>query len=91
MIGKQLLNRLLFADDLVIIVPSHKALQRLVNICYHTGVALDIKFNENKTMCMVIRAKELTNFDFLPIMLNGKPLEFCKSIKYQGHVITETL
>ena len=91
MIGKQLLNHLFFADDLVIIAPSHKALQRLVNICYQIGVALDIKFNENKTMCMVIRAKEFTNFDFLPILLNGKPLKFCKSIKYLGHVITDTL
>ena len=29
--------------------------------------------------------------DFLPILLNGKPLKFCKSIKYLGHVITDTL
>ena len=29
-------------------------------------------------------------FDFLPIMLNGKPLKLCKSIKYLGYVITDT-
>ena len=75
----------------MIIAPLHKALQKLVNVCYKIGVTLDIKFNETKTMYMVIRAKEFTNFDFLPIMLNGKLLKFCKSIKYLGHVITDTL
>ena len=91
MIGKQLLNHLFFADDLVSIAPLHKALQNFVNICYQIGVALDIKFNVTKTMCIVIRAKEFINFESLLIMLNGKPLKLCKSQKYLSHVITDTL
>ena len=45
---------------------------KLSNICYETGVALDIKFNEINNMRMVIHVEKFINFDFLPIMLNGQ-------------------
>ena len=45
-----------------------------MNICYQIEMTLHIRFNKTKTMCMIIRVKEYTNFDFLPIMLNGKQL-----------------
>lgn len=91
MIGRQLLNHLFFADDLVIIAPSHKALQKLVNVCNHIGIELDIKFNELKTMCMVFRVKNYISFVFEPILLNGKPLKYCESFRYLGHVINDKL
>ena len=64
------------ADDLVIVAPLHKALQILVNIYYQIGVTLDIKFNATKTICMVIRATEFTNFDILRNLLNENRLNF---------------
>lgn len=91
MVGRQLLNHLFFADDLVIIAPSLKALQKLVDTCNCTGMELDIKFNELKTMCMVFRVRKYNNYDFEPIMLNGKPLQYCKSFRYLGHIVNDNL
>ena len=48
MVGKLIINHLYDADDLVLISPSHKGLQKLVNVCNEKGIELDIKFNEKK-------------------------------------------
>ena len=31
------------------------------------------------------------NYDFEPILLNGDPLQYCKSLKYRGHITDELL
>ena len=52
-IGKIIENRLYYADDLILVYPSHKGLQKLLNIC--NGLKLHIKFNETKTECIVFK------------------------------------
>ena len=51
-VGAVMINHLMYADDLVIISPSAKCVQRRVDICAVYGQNRDILFNQDKTVCM---------------------------------------
>ena len=55
--GGIMLNHLMYADDLVLLSPSAKGLQRLVGICAACGDIHDIKCNHAKTVCMYLPSK----------------------------------
>ena len=48
-LGKIIVNHLAYADDLVILSPSAKGLQQLLNICSEYGEEHDIMFNHKGT------------------------------------------
>ena len=50
--GGRMINHLMYADDLVMLSPSAKGLQRLVDICAAYGDIYDIKCNHATTVCM---------------------------------------
>jgi len=52
-IGSVLINVLAYADDLVLIAPSWKALQLLLDILDIQAAAIDIHCNSDKTVCMM--------------------------------------
>ena len=45
-------NHLVYADDTVLLAPSPKGLQMLIDICVAFGIENDIVYNEEKTKCM---------------------------------------
>ena len=49
-----MINHLMYADGLVILSPSVKGLQGLLDICHVYGQNHDILFNHDKTVCMYI-------------------------------------
>ena len=51
-IGVVIVNHITYADDLVIISPSAKGLQRLLDTCAGYGQTHGIIFNDDKTVCM---------------------------------------
>ena len=53
----QILNHLMYADDNVLLAPSLKGLQKLLNITYSYGTAHGIMFNKLKTVCMLVKGK----------------------------------
>ena len=57
--GGRMINHLMYADDLVILSPSAKGLQRLVDICAAYGDIHDITFNHAKTACMYSIERQL--------------------------------
>ena len=50
--GGRMINHLMYADDLVILSPSAKGLQRLVDICAAYGDIHDITFNITPMLCV---------------------------------------
>ena len=48
-------QRGLYADDTVLLAPSPKALQMLIDICVPFGIENDIVYNEEKTKCMCVK------------------------------------
>jgi hypothetical protein len=51
----RILNNRMYADDIVLIAPSLKGLQKLVNTCFKYGSSHNIIFNKNKTVMMHIK------------------------------------
>ena len=88
-LGPTLINHVLYADDLVLISPSHKALQLLVNICENYGIRNDVVFSTEKTKCMIFSKRLIQNYH--PINLNGQNVEFVRSITYLGVLIRDDL
>ena len=64
-----MVNHLAYADDLVILNPSAKCLQKLLNMCSEYGEEHDIVFNHTKTECMYFPVK-------CRVLIN-KPKVFC--------------
>ena len=58
------INDLMYADDLVLIAPSVRALQVLLRYCDNFAKDNDVKYNAKKTVCMFVRPKELKS-DFV--------------------------
>ena len=56
-LGKIMVNHLAYADDLVILSPSAKGLQKLLNICSEYGEEHDIMFNHQKRNVCIFQSK----------------------------------
>ena len=85
-----MLNHLMYADDLVLLSPSAKGLQRLVDmICAAYGDIHDIKFNHAKTVCMYLPSKGNCTLNSPLISLNLQKLSFVPKFKYLGSFITQ--
>ena len=87
-IGGVMVNRIMYADDLVVISPSVKGLQRLLDVCAVYGQTHDILFNDDKTVCMFMPAKSSVYINTPALFLNGRRLTFKVKYKYLGTLIT---
>ena len=66
------MNHLMYADDLVLIAPSVRALQVLLSYCDSFAKDNDVKYNAKKTVCMFVRPKELKSHYLL--LKNGRDI-----------------
>ena len=86
-----MINHLMYADDLVILIPSAKGLQRLEDICAAYGDIHDITFNHTKTVCMYLPSKGNCRHTLNPplISLNLQKMYFVPKFKYLDSFITQ--
>ena len=89
-VGGVMTNHLMYADDWVIISPSVKGLQCLLDICDVYGQNHDIYlyFNHDKTVCMYMPSGNCYYLNTLVIILNGIQLAFVRTYTYLGTVVT---
>jgi len=81
-------NHLMYADDLVLLAPSARALQTLLKICDMFADVNDVTYNTTKTVCMFIKPKDMKN-NCMPMMkLSGNVLKCVTSHKYLGVLIS---
>ena len=81
-LGKTMVNHLAYADDLVILSPSVKGLQKLLNICSEYGEEHDIMFNHKKTECMYFPVKGRALINIPKVFLNAHLLRWVTKYKY---------
>ena len=84
------MNHLLYADDLVLLAPSPKALQRLIDNCCEFGEANDISFNAAKSALMVFKSTR-TKTRTPTLYINGNELQEVNQYKYLGYCINDKL
>ena len=59
-VGRVNVNHAMYADDLALIAPSTKGLQRLIDICVDYGSQHDVIFNAKKSAVMNFCSKALS-------------------------------
>ena len=87
--GENVINHLMYADDIVLLSPSAKGMQRLLDNAYAYGCDYDILFNSKKSQLMIFDTMKL-GYD-RHIILGEAPLTVTNSYKYLGHIITDNL
>ena len=84
-VGGTVVNRMLYADDIVLCGPSAKGLQKLLVISHTYGCNHDLEFNTSKSSVMYSRkagnAQSMT--------IDGKTLNVFTSFPYLGHIICD--
>ena len=70
---------------MVLLAPSAKALQSLLNVCSVYARDYGIIFNPLKNVCMIFRPRLLSNTDAENFKLGDTPLKFDKEVVYLGH------
>ena len=88
--GNILINHLSYADDMVLVAPSARGLQKLINICSMFASVNNIIYNTDKTKCIIFWPKVVlgTGVKFL---LHDKVLDVVDEIKYLGIYINNNL
>ena len=88
-IANQIINHLLYADDLVLMCPSYRGMQDLLDICGEYANKHDIKFNTKKSVVLIRRNKVLKDAVVPKFKLCQEYLTEVKEVKYLGHIITD--
>ena len=87
-IANKIINHLFYADDLVLLCPSHWGLQELLDSCEKYALEHDILFNTKKSVVMIRRCKLLKSAYVQPFTLNNEVLNEVQEAKYLGHFVT---
>ena len=93
-IGGTSCNLLAYADDLVLLAPSWRALQHMIDLLSGCAIAIDLSCNVSKTVCMVFQPackKKSIGREFPAFMLNGIALQFVTEFRYLGHLVNNKL
>ena len=83
-------SHLVYADHTVLLAPSPKAVQTLINICVSLANNHGLAYNEQKTKFMCLKPAVLKNIYVSNVELNGKALELVKREKYLGFFVTDS-
>ena len=83
------INRLMYADDTVLIAPSPAALQKLIYCCSDFASEHCMVFNVNKTVhvCMYIRSKLFKDLSVSTFYINGNPIKYVNTETYLGFIM----
>ena len=87
-VGNVIINRLMYADDLIILAPSVAGLSKLLRICKSFGESNDIIFNQKKSASLYFISEMLKGAHLLNVYLHGVLVEQVDSVKYLGHFLT---
>ena len=90
-INNDLINNLSYADDMVLLAPSVRALKLLLSIRELYAQLYDIIYNTDKTECMICLPKKC-KFTSNPVfVLQGDILKVVCEFKYLGYILTHNM
>lgn len=90
-IGGIFTNVLAYADDIVLLAPSWRALQCLLNVFWEGIQTLDMTCNVSKSVCMIFNPRQHVKIvakTFPLLNVGGSNLQFVTEFKYLGHIIS---
>ena len=85
-------NVIAYADDLVILAPSCRALQSLIDVAVKEVYSIKLEINDQKSKCMIFRHKYSKKYSpCKKFEIDGKPVDFCHSFRYLGYIVMSNL
>ena len=92
-IGSDFVGVLAYTDDIVLLAPTLSALHKMLHMCELYASAYDIKFNVDKSRCMIVPPRGRRSFLTTILMnvffyLDGLCME---KYSHPGHIITNRL
>ena len=78
---------LLFADDICLMAPTRKALDKMIQTCALYCKEYGLTFNAGKSKIIVFSKKNIDYDTLCPILFNGRAIEYTESITYLGATI----
>ena len=87
-IANKIINHLFYADDIVLLCPSHRGLQELLETCEKYALEHDIIFNAKKSVVMIRRSKLLKAAAVKPFKISNETLTEVTEAKYLGYFLT---
>jgi len=87
-LGNNYCNNFWYADDLCLVAPSRRALQRLIDICLTYVQNHNIAFNCKKTVYMKFSAKGKASLMTPDILLDNYVLDWINEFNYLGYTIS---
>jgi hypothetical protein len=85
--GNQYVGGLGYADDLTLLVPSHKGLQIVINICEEYAAEYDVLFNGAKSQFLIFKGRDCT-VRRCSVIVNNVPLFNIDKAVHLGHSIS---
>jgi hypothetical protein len=92
-IGQWFVGALAYADDIVLLTPSARAMRKMLSICDGFAINYNMKFNANKSKCLMFRPNRLTQGGKIstaesPVFeIGGITIENVDRWTHLGHVI----
>jgi len=83
---------LVYADDVVLLAPTVRAMRALLDICNDFASEYDVVFNAAKSKCLIMKPSRgrnvvLESLPSTPFCIGGKVIEFVDSWPHLGHVL----
>lgn len=89
-ISNKFINILAYADDIVLIAPSWRALQKLITVLQSNAKDINMSFNIDKTVAMIFSPKDrnwIVRSEFPKFKIDNSYISFVPQFKYLGHII----
>ncbi len=87
-IGTHYVGALGYADDLTLISPSLRALNKMLFICQSFATEYNVSFNVNKTMCIKFGSPVRTEDK---LYLNDSLINWVDQVKHLGNIVSSNL
>ena len=85
------INHLYYADAIVLMSPTSKGMQELINLCEIFAINHEMKFNESKSILLFFKPIGIQIKPQCNVYMNGSHLRMDCTYKYLGHIITDDL
>ena len=88
-IGRQFTGAFCYADDLTLLSPTIRGLQKMLNVCDDFANEYSVKFNARKTVCMCFSRKPTCRD--INVLLSGEKLHWSNHVKHLGNTLSHNL
>jgi len=90
-IGEVFLGTLAYADDIVLLAPTHRAMRNMLALCDRFADEYNVVFNAKKSKCLYITSRAKQSRLLSPssqFTIGGNGIEFVDKWPHLGHIIS---